>query len=175
MFHLLSLLDSDQQPLGFSVFFTWHIKIPGTRSQVCRVTCQQPRGACRVEQICPLCSDTRKQQCHTDPEKDVVALGRHQDTRSLLDNFIFRTSLTAHCLSVLLESRQLVQQDQANTAEVIMVVMRECRAGTTGMHAERLLLWQRHWPVFKFHLFPETENWLFMLRKAFLWEKLISH
>lgn len=111
-----------------------------------------------AEQICPVCSGTRKlQQCHADPEKDILALGRHQETGPLLDTLIFCASPTAHCLSVLLESGQPVQQDWAKTAEGITRVKRRCRPGLTGTRAERLLPLQRHWPVL-FHLFPEKEK-----------------
>lgn len=92
-----------------------------------------------------------------DPEKDILALGRHQETGPLLDNFIFCASPAAHC-SVLLERGQVVQQDWAKTAEGIIGVMRGCRPGWAGMHTEWLLPLQSHWPVLLFHLFPEKEK-----------------
>ena len=92
-----------------------------------------------------------------DPEKDLLALGRHQETGPLLDTFIFCALSTAHCSSVLLQSGWSVQQDWAKTAEVLIRVMRGRRPGLTGTRAERLLPLQRHWPVL-FHLFPEKEK-----------------
>lgn len=134
MFYLFRLLDSDQQPLdALSMCSSQHMQIPGTMSQFCRITCQQPQGDTQIKTN--LSFLWQHQRSAAGPRGQRRTSGLHPDTMGL-DTWdltplpsVPGLQLTAHLTA---GARTLTLQDWGKTAERVIRVMEGTQTPSDG-------------------------------------------